>query len=298
MRLRRRQRPRTTAPENPAALRENFDRDGLLKLEGFIESELCDRITSEAEEFYHRKGVEPARAGRTMNFHQESPAAREALSDPRLLGVIQALLEREPFFLQSIYFRRGSEQAPHSDYIFMSTAPVLQLCGVWIACEDVGEDAGPLVYYPGSHKIAATGIPERYESRIGAVREEIERREPELTEQYSERCAMTGESLLSCVFYDEWVTELHTGLEKGGYPETSLLLKKGDCVIWHATLVHGGSPVTGGAERTRRSLVAHFLTTAVERYYDMNYVESGGGVALRSIDKKRPAELQVLAEVS
>jgi len=297
MRLLRRKQ-KATPPENAAALRETFDRDGLLKVDRFVDAALCDRIVAEAEEFYGRKGVQPDRAGRTMNFHQESPAAREALSDPRLLGVLQALLGEEPFFLQSIYFRRGSEQAPHSDYLFMSTAPVLQLCGVWIACEDVTEDAGPLVYYPGSHKIASIGIPERYESRIDAVRKDIDEREPELTEFYSERRMMSGESLLTCVFYDEWITELHTALERGDYPKTVLLPQKGDCVVWHATLIHGGSPVTGGPERTRRSLVAHFLTTAVESFFDMNFVDTGNRLTLDTIDKRRPADLQVLPEAS
>jgi ectoine hydroxylase-related dioxygenase (phytanoyl-CoA dioxygenase family) len=296
MRLRR--KTKTQPPENPAALRETFERDGLLKLEGFFPADLCDRIVDEAEEFYGRKGVEPLRAGRTMNFHQESDAAREVLSDPRLLGVLEALLEREPFFLQSIYFRRGSEQEAHSDYIFMSTTPSLQLCGVWIACEDVTEDAGPLVYYPGSHKIAPIGIPERFQARGDAVREQIAQREPELAAQYANRRATTGESLLSCVFFDEWMSELHAALEQGDYQRTVLLPKKGDCVVWHATLMHGGSPVTGGSERTRRSLVAHFLTTAVDSYYDMNFVETGGRMTLKSIDKQRPAELQVLAEAS
>jgi ectoine hydroxylase-related dioxygenase (phytanoyl-CoA dioxygenase family) len=296
MKLLRKQRRQV--PEDAAELRESFDRDGLLKLDGFFEPELCDRIATEAEEFYGRKGVEPVRAGRTMNFHQESPAAREALTNPRLLGVLEALLRKEPFFLQSIYFRRGSEQEAHSDYIFMSTAPVLQLCGVWIACEDVNEDAGPLIYYPGSHKIAPTGIPERYESRAEAVREQIHQHEQELTERYSQRRATTGESLLSCVFFDEWMSEMHKALEDGGFPRTALLLKKGDCVVWHATLMHGGSPVTGGSDRTRRSLVAHFLTTGVKSYYDMNYVDNGGRMTLKSIDKERPAELQVLAEAS
>lgn len=295
MRLRRKiKTPPMVAPENPGELRESFDREGLLKLDGFVAAELCDRIAAQAEDFYRRKGADPLKVGRTMNFHQESTAAREALGDPRLLGVLRELLGENPFFLQSIYFRRGSEQAAHSDYLFMSTVPGMQLCGVWIACEDVHDDAGPLIYYPGSHKISTAGISERYEARIGAVRDEIDRRGEELADFYSQRRATTGESLLTCVFYDEWTSELHEKLAEGGFTETRLLLEKGDCVIWHANLMHGGSPVTGGPESTRRSLVAHFLTTGVDRFYDMNFVDgTGGEMPLRSINQDRPAELQV-----
>jgi len=294
VKLRRRDKPKP--PGNAAELKQEFERDGLVTLEGLFDSELCDRIAAEGEEFYAGKGVDPLRAERTMNFHQESPAAREALSDPRLLGALETLLGDEPYFLQSIYFRRGSQQDAHSDYVFMSTDPVLQLCGVWIACEDVAEDAGPLFYYPGSHRIVATGIPERLSSHGDALRAEVAANEAELTERFAERRAITGESLLTCLFYEQWLGELDAELASGGYTKTVSMPKQGDCIVWHATLVHGGSPVTGGVERTRRSLVAHFLTRSVERYFDMNFPETGYSMSLEMIDQDRPADLQVLPE--
>ena len=40
-------------------------------------------------------------------------------------------------------------------------------------------------------------------------------------------------------------------------------------------------------------MVARFLTEAVDKYYDMNYVNHRNYIEIRSIDHKRPAVLQV-----
>src|ERR1700722_810915 len=137
----------------PLEYSQRFERDGFLVLEKFFDRALCDQIAAEAEAYYKRQNAPIGRVERTMNMHQESPAARRALHEPRLIDVLRELLGNEPFFLQSIYFHRGSQQPIHSDYIYMSTDPPMQMCGVWGACEDVDADASRLTYYPGSHKI-------------------------------------------------------------------------------------------------------------------------------------------------
>jgi len=276
---------------NPEHSRQ-FQRDGFLVLEKFFEPSLCNRIAAEAEAFYARSNTPVSRVERTMNMHQESPSAREALRDPRLIGVVQDLLGNKPFFLQSIYFHRGSQQTIHSDYVFMSTDPAMQLCGVWVACEDVAADAGPLTYYPGSHRIPIDPIPAHYDRNIEAIRVELEQNKAEIEARYAERIKMSGETVLGCYFYDRWLSQIIESVQRGGYQPVSFLPKQGDVIIWHANLAHGGSEIND-RERSRKSLVAHFLTEAVKKYYDMNYVNHKNYIDIRSIDHSRPATLQV-----
>jgi ectoine hydroxylase-related dioxygenase (phytanoyl-CoA dioxygenase family) len=272
--------------------RQAFDRDGFLKLPGFCPRSVCAQIVSESEEFYKRQGVAPAKADRTMNLHQESPAARMVLTDQRLLEIVSALLGAPAVFLQSIYFNRGSEQNAHSDYIYMSTNPDFHVCGFWMACEDIAEDSGPLIYYPGSHKLPIQNVKDRYRDRIARVQKEIQEHETELLAHYGPRMGKTKETLLTCFFYDCWLEEIHAALKAGNFQQQTLLAKKGDVLIWHTNLVHGGSPVKNKA-RTRKSLVAHYLTEAVVEYFDMNYVDSQNKLSLQKIDHHRPAVLQV-----
>jgi ectoine hydroxylase-related dioxygenase (phytanoyl-CoA dioxygenase family) len=272
--------------------RADFQRQGYLYLPRFFQPAVCERLTQEGAAYYDRQGVPAAKADRTMNFHQESPTAQQVLTEPRLLDVLGDLLGSTAVFLQSIYFHRGSEQHHHSDYIYMSTDPDFQMCGLWMACEDITATAGPLVYYPGSHRLPIQNLKDRYRARIAAVQQEIQARSTELTARYRQRRAMTKESLLTCVFYDQWLDEIHAALDHGGFQKETLLAKQGDVLIWHANLVHGGSPVQE-PHRTRRSLVAHYLTEAVRRYFDMSYLDQPKGLTLKAVDRQRPAVLQV-----
>lgn len=271
--------------------REAFLAEGYLVLEGYLDPDSCQAITSEAERFYAERGVAPDRAERTMNFHQESPTARRVLRDPALAATLSRLLGARAQFLQSIYFNRGSQQQSHTDYMYMGTDPELQLCGIWLACEDVTPDAGPLFYYPGSHRLPSETVEQRYARRMPSLAAEIQANSESLRAFYRDRIALTGESLEVCVFFDEWLAEIEARLKQDGFERVTFLPRRGDLMIWHANLVHGGLPVTDPAA-TRRSLVAHYLTRSVRRYFDMNYVDTQAHLTLRSIDHDRPAVLQ------
>jgi ectoine hydroxylase-related dioxygenase (phytanoyl-CoA dioxygenase family) len=271
--------------------RDAFLADGHMLLEGYLDAEKCAAIVAEAEDFYRRQGVDPERADRTMNLHQESPTAKRVLRDPALGRLLSELIGGRAVFLQSIYFNRGSQQQSHTDYMYMGTDPALQLCGIWLACEDVSQDGGPLFYYPGSHRLPSETVEERYRRRMPDLLKEIERNRAALELFYRDRVALTGESLEVCVFFDEWLGELATRLEQDGFDRVTFLPRRGDLLIWHANLVHGGSPVADPTA-TRRSLVAHYLTKSIRRYFDMNYVDTRAHLTLRSIDHDRPAVLQ------
>lgn len=271
-----------------------FRDQGYTVLPAFVPTATIDQIVREAEDFYGRQGVETHRADRTMNLHQESPTLRELLHGQRLAASLSELLAAPPYFLQSIYFTSGSQQAAHSDYIYMSTDPPLQLCGVWIAMEDVLPDAGPLMYFPGSHSMPMPGIEGFFAESKDQVATMLERDGEALQRSYATRLAQSGESLEQCVFYDLWLNRISTYVRGVGLPMETFQARKGDVLVWHANLVHGGTAIVDQAS-TRKSVVAHYLTEDVEKYYDMNFFRHQAVLCLGDIDVERPAVLQVRA---
>ena len=61
---------------------------------------------------------------------------------------------REPLPFQTLNFRVGTQQEPHSDAFHFNSDPPGFMCGVWVALEDIDEASGPLVYFPGSQSPA------------------------------------------------------------------------------------------------------------------------------------------------
>ena len=62
-------------------------------------------------------------------------------------------MDREPLPFQTLNFPVGTSQYPHSDSIHFHTIPAGFMVGVWVALENIDAENGPLVYYPGSHKL-------------------------------------------------------------------------------------------------------------------------------------------------
>lgn len=146
----------------------------------------------------------------------------------RLAPILSELLSGHPLICNSLNFEFGSQQEYHFDTFYMPSPTPNKMVASWIALEDATPNNGPLSYYPGSHKIppyifsrgTTHAIPEEMSAFKAYIENEIEQRE------------------LS--------------------PET-LMANKGDVLIWHSQLFHGGSEILDKAE-TRKSLVTHYFT--------------------------------------
>ena len=124
-----------------------------------------------------------------------------------------------------------------------------RMLATWIALEDVSPDAGPLKYYPGSHKI------EPYRFNNG---------------RYNLNITEKGDS------YDYVESELG---KRGIAPET-FCPSRGDLFIWHAQLFHGGERINR-PDMTRQSLVTHYF--CVEDWAPDDSVEFSPGCYYLSI---------------
>lgn len=275
----------------PSFLRRQFMEQGYMKLEGFLDPAICDRMVQEADAYYASKGVHGSETARVMNFHRASPTAFAHLTGDRFTAVLRDLFAEDPLFLQTILFYEGSQQSLHSDYIYMSTTRHHRMCGTWLALEDVHDDAGPLRYLPGSHVLPVESIQDRWARMGPEIEEKLARGvlPPEGWRKPSDRFGH---------LYEGWEDSIAPMAQAAGFSEERLLVKKGDVLVWHANLIHGGTPINAPG-MTRRSLVAHYLTMDMVGYYDINYgdtqrpravseVASGAFEGEPTLHRKRP----------
>ncbi|MEY2958245.1 MAG: hypothetical protein RLZZ01_813 [Actinomycetota bacterium] len=172
---------------------------------------------------------------RIHGFFEHSSAADRIRELPDLRRVASLVLGVESHAHYSINFHNGSTQALHEDSaVFHLGVPNL-ICGAWIACEDIDDRSGPLVYLPGSHRRPAfSGFTD-----------------------YPVTNLRTADAATS-VAYQQHVDEAATQ-----YEQQRFLARKGDVLLWHGMLVHGGSPILEPG-RTRRSYVLHYIPAGVD----------------------------------
>lgn len=155
---------------------------------------------------------------------------------PELRRLASMILGVETTASYSINFQYGSRQALHEDSaVFHLGVPNL-IVGAWIACEDIAEGSGPLLYCPGSHRRPMFG-------------EFVDYPEHNLRTATDEQAA----------HYNRHVIDQAEGFEHHRF-----LARKGDVLFWHGMLIHGGSPVTEPSS-TRRSFVLHFVPAGADR---------------------------------
>jgi ectoine hydroxylase len=152
------------------------------------------------------------------------------------------LLDKEMVPFQTINFINGSGQRAHSDSVHMTTYPLGYLIAIWVALEDVHSDSGPLFYYPGSHKLPYL-----------------------LNNDWNANNSLLSLGKNDYPDYEDMVEEL---LEKNRFARKELIAKKGDVLIWHANLIHGGAPIRNKA-LTRKSMVVHYYASDVIKYHEI-----------------------------
>lgn len=189
-------------------------------------------------------GIEPARRARMREasdwrihgFHYVNEPARRLFVSPRLRALASRLFGRRARPFAVINFMKGSRQHLHQDMGVFHIYPHNYLLGAWIACEDVAADAGPLVLYPGSHRaVFFPGFTDYPQTNLRTAT-------PDLAAEYER--------------YVEDVARR--------YPRHEFLARKGQVLLWHGMLVHGGAPVAR-AGASRKSMVIHYTVRGADR---------------------------------
>jgi ectoine hydroxylase-related dioxygenase (phytanoyl-CoA dioxygenase family) len=200
---------------------------------------------SEADEEAQRKP-----RYRIHELHAASPTALRLMLDATLHRYASLILGETAVATQSLYFEFGSQQPLHRDSTVVPSPEFGRLVAAWIALEDIAAESGPLAYVPGSQKFPF------YAFRPGEFCYDPSRH--------------SGADVEAAVrFYDD-------ELRKSGLPSKQFLAKRGDVLIWHSALMHGGAQPLS-PERTRKSFVIHYSSLRTQPTRLGAVREAGGG---------------------
>jgi hypothetical protein len=242
-------------------------RDGFVILPQAVAHEEIDRLDQDVERIWagmstHRCFVEfwendvktvrlagpefRDRSVKLLDLFDGSAAALRVTFAPPVQRFLSILFERPALAFQSLYFRWGSRQDVHQDSAFVRVSSPREFAASWIALEDIQENSGELEYFAGSHLLddyLFDGLHKWMPFRSSEYRQYVD----------SLRARCVGRGLEHRLFRP----------------------KKGDVLLWHSDLAHGGSPiVTPGL--TRKSLVTHYCPAdCLPEYY------GGGGSPVR-----------------
>ncbi len=179
------------------------------------------------------------------DLYLESDALRSLCLSGPVAAILTELLGDAPVLCNTLNLEHGSEQADHVDSLYMTPLTPGHLAATWLALEDSHPDAGPLRYYPGSHRLPL------YRFADGGYH------------------AVPAEM-------DDWRQHVRRQIEAHGLRPEHFLARRGDLFFWHANLLHGGGPIADPG-RTRRSLVSHFWTFADCTRRGLDLVPLGAG---------------------
>ena len=235
--------------------KEKWDRDGYLILPQFFGTDIVDPINGLIERLSHRNARSNEMAGRVVvdllagsahrrmrladapdeaferpvkfnDLFLECDVIRNCNLHPRLVPILDELLDGPPVVCNSLNFIQGSEQTEHIDSWFMPPPAPEKMVVTSVCLEDVHPEAGPLFYLPGSQKIPP------YLFSNGTIR------------------AIPAEMDKCHAYLDKAIDERGIGRE-------TFLGRKGDVFIWSCQIAHGGTPIKD-PKRTRKSLVTHY----------------------------------------
>lgn len=219
-----------------------------------------DRIKTDLAPYYGMDLNDP-QSDKTVGERRVQDAWKDN-DDVRAIAANQAIIEllsklygRAAFPFQTLNFPVGTQQDAHSDSVHFSSLPERFMCGVWLAMEDVGPDAGPLFYYPGSH------------------------RWPIMTNALIGRRGF-GSDLASA--QDPYGPAWRALCEVHGAQKEVFLARKGQTLIWCANLLHGGSHQKDPT-LTRWSQVTHYYFDDCIYYTPAFSDEALGLLDLRTI---------------
>jgi phytanoyl-CoA hydroxylase len=167
---------------------------------------------------------------RVPRFHDFSSAARAVATHDELLRLVILILGCYAPPTYTLNFVRGSEQPLHQDTAAFHVMPPNFLVGAWIACEDISPLAGPLAFYPKSHREPLFSKFDNY---------------PQTNFRTARRGVMDD--------YKAHVIELSKSYER-----CLFIARKGDVIFLHGMTIHGGSKIINPL-LTRRSYVIHFI---------------------------------------
>ena len=232
---------------------------GFTILKNAFPEEMADKVINEYKQSIYNWGNEINRFrkdnGRYMrlaNFHNINQSVQELFKYPEELHELCSsfFLQKEISIYTSLFFQEGTQQDIHRDAPLFCTYPENNFLGCWFALEDTSQLNGSLAVIPKGHnylkdeeislrKITTNHFHKTFPNR------EIGFNEPELWVKYQEL--------------------VQTFCKEKGLNTITLPVSKGDIIVWHPMLPHGGSPIKR-KKSTRYSIVFHVVPNEMRVY--------------------------------
>ena len=230
-------------PKNVQDAILNWSEKGYAIIENFISEAEVEKINTEIDDLVSQKKVNWGYQNKIMFAFEQLESIRKVGENEILKTALNTLLGREVALFQSINFLKGSEQATHSDTVHMTTFPLGFMIAVWVALEDIRLENGPLHYYEGSHRLPYI-----------------------LNKDYEHGGSQWWIGKDAYPKYEQHIAKI---VEKNELEKKVFLAKKGDILIWHANLLHGGEPQLD-KEMSRKSMVFHYYTKDVACFHEIS----------------------------
>jgi len=211
------------------------------------------------------------KVAKVSSLHLYYPRAGELIFPPEVLTFLQDIYERPPVAFQTMTMRKGSEESLHIDTGPLPLTEPMTLCASWVALEDIQANSGEFQYVPGTHL-----VPERLHWGVAKGHDN------DMAE------------------YGQTLQYIRGQMDERGLKVKNFMAKKGDVLIWHGELMHGGAPIADPS-LTRMSLVAHFMPLGVmPAFYDFSnvstYPYANGGHCLDSIAPRKPRSSRTMTK--
>jgi len=219
----------------------NWSTDGYALIPQFYSEERVEAINTLFQKLMHEKKLTKKDSCKFLHAVKFSAEMYNLVNTEELTGIIALIMGREVDLYQSINFIKGSEDEAHSDFIHLSTYPYGYLVAVWIALEDITLDNGPLFYYPGSHKLPYM-----------------------MNKDFSHG---GNKWLIGKNYNKEYTFKILSIIKENKFEHKVFTASKGDVLIWHANMLHGGSKVNNSA-LSRKSMVLHYFGKDVIKYHE------------------------------
>ncbi len=217
------------------SLRKSFNKDGFIVFKPEIPDEVLEGAAQFTQKVYEAciVGAKPAPA-ECRNMHQDKythiPAVRELALNYHIRAMLAALHSHEAYPFQTLNYPLTSLARTHSDYVHFAAHPLPLMSAAWVALIDVDPKAGPVFYYPGSHRF------DHYNMQDFGL-------QPRQDHPHN---------------YAKYQDIQTKAMEESGLEKRLAIIPKGHCLIWSANLVHGGPPAETEALK-RFSQVTHYF---------------------------------------
>lgn len=221
---------------------EIFNNTGYFLYKNSVEKNIIDEALDDIERFkvdnitmWNRNIDENGYLRRLTNLHRYGEKISKLFTNNKTIYLADYIFQNKTSIYTSLYFEAASEQDIHRDTPYFHTNPINKFLGFWVALEDVSLMNGPLKLIPKGH------LSQEQDLRLIANQKyddlnQIDPNDPDLWAIYQEK--------------------MHKQCKNEGLSEIKVEMKKGDTLIWHPMLPHGGSEILNKS-MTRNSIVFH-----------------------------------------